>query len=93
MGTAKFVSDSQKGHLKVSFFGPFYSSYVVFHLEDDYSVALVCGASKDYCWILVKDPQKAGNELERYKKIAADHGFDVNRFVYPTQTMATPGQE
>src|SRR5690554_7009160 len=29
-GRAKFVGDSEVGHLKVSFFGPFYASYVVF---------------------------------------------------------------
>lgn len=28
-GRAKFVGDSDVGHLKVSFFGPFYGSYVV----------------------------------------------------------------
>ncbi|WP_082888473.1 lipocalin family protein [Marinobacter sp. LQ44] len=38
-GRAKFVGDSEVGHLKVSFFGPFYASYVVFELDDDYSTA------------------------------------------------------
>ena len=39
VGKAKLVSDKQIGHLKVSFFGPFYGSYVIFHLAPDYSVA------------------------------------------------------
>ncbi|WP_445468635.1 lipocalin family protein [Marinobacter shengliensis] len=38
-GRAKFVGDSNVGHLKVSFFGPFYGSYVVFGLDEDYSTA------------------------------------------------------
>ncbi|MEW8026267.1 MAG: lipocalin family protein, partial [Candidatus Thiodiazotropha sp.] len=32
-GKAFFVDEVSKGHLKVSFFGPFYSSYVIFELD------------------------------------------------------------
>lgn len=35
-GRAVFVDDEANGHLKVSFFGPFYASYVVFRLDEDY---------------------------------------------------------
>lgn len=32
-GKAYFVNEADKGHLKVSFFGPFYGSYIVFELD------------------------------------------------------------
>merc|ERR1711916_46831 len=32
-GRAYFVRDEQQGYLKVSFFGPFYGSYVVYELD------------------------------------------------------------
>jgi apolipoprotein D and lipocalin family protein len=32
-GKAYFVRDSNEGYLKVSFFGPFYGSYVIFELD------------------------------------------------------------
>ena len=32
-GKAYFVSDETEGYLKVSFFGPFYGSYVIFELD------------------------------------------------------------
>jgi apolipoprotein D and lipocalin family protein len=32
-GKAFFVDETDSGHLKVSFFGPFYGSYIVFELE------------------------------------------------------------
>ena len=34
-GKAFFVGKSSEGYLKVSFFGPFYGSYVVFELDKD----------------------------------------------------------
>jgi apolipoprotein D and lipocalin family protein len=86
MGKAKFVSAKQIGHLKVSFWGPFYSSYVIFHLESDYSVAVVCGSSKDYCWILAKNPTLSAEDLTRYRKIAEENGFAVERFIYTSGT-------
>lgn len=43
-GKAYFVDQETSGHLKVSFFGPFYGSYVVFELDqDDYQYSLSAG--------------------------------------------------
>ncbi|MEL6358666.1 MAG: lipocalin family protein, partial [Bacteroidota bacterium] len=86
VGKAKFVADKHIGHLKVSFFGPFYGSYVVFHLEPDYSVAMVCGNSREYCWILARKPFLAPEELSKYQKIAQKNGFAVDRFIYPAHS-------
>ena len=41
-GKAYFVGDKSTGHLKVSFFGPFYGSYIIFELDKrDYQYAFV----------------------------------------------------
>ncbi len=84
-GKAKFVADEKIGHLKVSFWGPFYSSYVVFYLANDYSVAMVCGSGRSYCWILARSPILSSADLAKYRSIAEDHGFAVENFKY------TPG--
>ncbi|HAS6145223.1 TPA: lipocalin, partial [Vibrio vulnificus] len=43
-GKAYFVNGDSEGYLKVSFFGPFYGSYVVFALDKtDYQYAFVSG--------------------------------------------------
>lgn len=56
-GKAYFVEKPEIGHLKVSFFGPFYSSYVIFELDKaNYQYALVSGADRDYFWILARQP-------------------------------------
>jgi apolipoprotein D and lipocalin family protein len=83
VGKAKPVKDATTAHLKVSFFGPFYASYIVFYLENDYSVALVSGSNKDYCWILARKPVLTPQELEKYCNIAKEHGFAAERFIYP----------
>ena len=87
VGKARFVADEQVGHLKLSFWGPFYSSYVIFYLEADYSVAMVCGSSKDYCWILSKNKALSAEVLAKYLKIAEERGFAVERFIYTSGTI------
>lgn len=55
-GKAYFVDDSTVGHLKVSFFGPFYGSYIIFSIGNDYEYALVTSYNKDYLWLLSREP-------------------------------------
>ena len=53
VGKAYFVKGSNIGYLKVSFFGPFYGSYIIFELDhENYGYSLVCGPSKSYLWIV-----------------------------------------
>ncbi|MEM9417320.1 MAG: lipocalin family protein [Bacteroidota bacterium] len=94
VGKAKLVSDKQIGHLKIAFIkfsliGHIYGSYVVFHLEPDYSVAMVCGESRDYCLILARKPVLEKKELAKYLKIAQENGFEVDKFIYPSPILVT----
>ncbi len=86
IGKAKFVSDREMGHLKVSFWGPFYGSYVIFYLEADYSVAIVCGARRDFCWILAREPILPAEDLAKYLRIAQENGFAIENFVCSIQS-------
>lgn len=82
-GRAVFVGEPNKAHLKVSFFGPFYSSYVVFYLEPDYSVALVSGYNKEYFWILARQPSLTDTQLGNCLQRAQEAGFAVDNLIYP----------
>ncbi|MGR5062627.1 lipocalin family protein [Photobacterium sp. DNB22_13_2] len=86
-GRAVFVGEDDKAHLKVSFFGPFYSSYVVFFLEPDYSVALVSGYNTDYLWLLAREPVLDEAQIDRYIAIAKQAGFETERLLYPDQSQ------
>lgn len=79
------VNQPNIGHLKVSFFGPFYGSYIIFALEDDYSAALVSSYNYDYLWILAREKDISPELLHRYLALAKQAGFDTNKLIYPQQ--------
>ncbi len=82
-GKAYFVDRSDQGYLKVSFFGPFYGSYVVLALDrDGYQYSLVCGPDKSYLWILARRPDLDKVVLESLVAKAAAAGFDTSRLIY-----------
>ena len=84
-GKAKFVGISNTANLKVSFFGPFYGSYVVFYLEPDYSTALVSGYNTDYFWLLSRNKSLAQEKVKYYLSIAKQKGFDISQIIFPEQ--------
>jgi len=82
-GKAYFVNHPNQGFLKVSFFGPFYGSYVILELDQqNYSYALVCGPDKSYLWILARDPRLDEEIKKRLIAKAAASGFDTNKLIY-----------
>lgn len=81
-GKAYFVDKADIGHLKVSFFGPFYSSYVIFELDKvNYQYALVSGADKDYFWILARQPNPDKVLLEKLIEQAQSAGFATDKLI------------
>ncbi len=87
-GTAKFVGPDDTGHLKVSFFGPFYSSYVVFSLDQEYQVAYVSGYNQNYLWLLARTPTVSAPEKARFVSAAKERGFDVSGLIWVSQDPA-----
>ena len=85
-GKAKFVGDVNVGHLKVSFFGPFYSSYIVFYLDDDQQNAFVTGASKDYLWWLSRTKNYTENQKATFLKEVKKRGFDIDEIIWVNQS-------
>ncbi|WP_449285307.1 lipocalin family protein [Marinobacter sp. PE14] len=88
-GRAVFVEDENTGHLKVSFFGPFYASYVVFELDkDEYSYAYVTGYNRDYLWFLSRTPEVSEEAIEAFKDRAGAEGFDLEELIIVDQSLA-----
>ncbi|MBZ0335384.1 lipocalin family protein [Marinobacter sp. AL4B] len=85
-GRAVFVGDSHVGHLKVSFFGPFYGSYVVFELEkENYSRAYLTSYNRDFLWFLSRTPEVSEDELEAFKARAVAEGFELGELIVVEQ--------
>lgn len=80
-GRARFASERDIGHLGVSFFGPFYSSYVIFELDPDYRYALVAGSRRCCLWILAREPQLPDDTLHHLKQRLRAEGFDPNALI------------
>lgn len=85
-GKASFVNSDSEGYLKVSFFGPFYGSYVVFELDHQgYQYAFVSGPDTDYLWLLARTPTVSDAVLKKFVDMAGAMGFDTKKLIYVQQ--------
>ncbi|MCA4024036.1 lipocalin family protein [Vibrio vulnificus] len=85
-GKAYFVNGDSEGYLKVSFFGPFYGSYVVFALDKtDYQYAFVSGPNTDYLWLLARTPTVDQSLIDAFVAMAKERGFDTERLIFVEQ--------
>ncbi|PTN10929.1 lipocalin family protein [Nitrosomonas aestuarii] len=82
-GKAYFLGTRNEGHLKVSFFGPFYGSYVIFDLDhENYQYAFVSGYNTSYLWLLSRTPTVSQTLKERFIQKSSDLGFDTNSLIF-----------
>lgn len=89
-GKAYFVTDNDKGHLKVSFFGPFYGSYVVFELDKEaYQYAFVAGYNTSYLWLLSRNPTVSNELIEKFIKKSKALGFNTDDIILVNQDHST----
>lgn len=81
-GKALFVGDKGTAHLKVSFFGPFYGSYIVFELDqENYEYALVAGPNRQYLWMLARKPVIDEGLYQQLVDIAERNGYDTSKLI------------
>ncbi len=83
-GRGYLVGKDNIGQLKVSFFGPFYGSYIIFYLDDQ--AAYVTSNTKNYLWYLSRTPKVTKKQLDHFKAYAKKHGFAVDQLIIVDQT-------
>ena len=82
-GKAYFVRNPEEGYLKVSFFGPFYASYVIFELDKrNYQYAWVTSSDKSYLWFLSRTPVVDKDHLQNFIAKANELGFDTDQLIF-----------
>ncbi|MCH8498875.1 MAG: lipocalin family protein [Marinobacter sp.] len=82
-GTAKFAGEPSVGHLRVSFWGPFYASYVVAALDKKgYQYALVTGPNHRYLWVLSRTPELPDEVRDALVEKADNLGFAVGDLIW-----------
>ena len=75
----------QPGLLRVAFFWRFYSDYRILMLSDDYSLALISGASDKYLWIMSRKSQITDDQKEAVLREATARGFDTTKLIWVNQ--------
>lgn len=86
-GKAYFVGDDDTAHLKVSFFGPFYGSYVVFYLDESYQFAFISSYNKDYLWLLSRTPEVDQKTKDLFLQEAKNKGFNTDQLIWVNHTQ------
>ncbi|MBS7357787.1 MAG: lipocalin family protein [Bacteroidales bacterium] len=81
----KAKTTNTPGLLKVSFFWFFYSDYRILALDNDYQYALIGSKSKDYLWILSRNPIIDEGSLEEILTIATGLGYDTDKLIWVEQ--------
>ena len=76
--------------MKVSFFGPFYASYNVIALDENYKYALVAGQNLNYLWILSREKTIPESVKQEYLKIAEEVGYDTSKLIWVNQDKYSP---
>lgn len=85
-GKAFFVRGEDEGYFKVSFFGPFYGSYVIFEMDQDqYSYAFVTSHNKSYLWLLSRTPTVSDDLKKRFVDQSRSLGYDVDALIWVKQ--------
>ncbi len=85
-GKAKFADINTIGHLKVSFFGPFYGDYIIVEMDkENYQYALIVSNSYKYLWILSRTPQLDSDTIDKLLTKATDLGFDLSGLIMVEQ--------
>jgi len=86
IGKAYFVETENLGYLKVSFFGPFYGSYVIFELDkQDYQYAFVTSSKQSYVWFLSRSPTVSKELKRHFKEVLRQKGFDPKKLIWVNQ--------
>ncbi|MEZ5461725.1 lipocalin family protein [Dokdonella sp.] len=82
-GKAYLVGAQTEGYLKVSFFGPFYGSYVIFELDQqNYQYAFVSGPDTNYLWLLSRTPVVDEDVMQKFIAMSKARGFDTEKLIY-----------
>jgi len=93
-GKARFVRNPTEGYLKVSFFGPFYASYIIFDLDrENYRYALISGPDISYLWILSRQPTLEQETVDMLIGKARQAGFDTSALIFIEQAVDSSSAE
>ena len=82
-GIAFMMNEERSGWLKLSFFPPLYTSYIVFEIDqDNYQYAFVTGHNHQFLWLLSRSPVLDEALKSKFIKTAQSHGFKIDELIF-----------
>ena len=84
-GTAWRPDENNPGRLKVRFFWPFKSDYLVLDMAKDYSASLVTSSSGNLLWFLCRTPQMPEKTFDRFMGVVIQSGIDTTGLIMTVQ--------
>ncbi len=89
-GHAVFQGSSDTASLSVTFFWPFAGGYHVFALDQqDYGWAVISGPSRNYLWILARQPALSADVRNQLIGRARQLGFPVEQLIFVDHSPTT----
>jgi len=87
-GKAKFAVNDTTGHLKVSFFGPFYGDYIIFGMDKiNYQHAYVSGGKDNYLWLLARGPRISENIKNDFLAKSSALGYQTDELIWVDHSL------
>jgi len=80
--TAWIPDESCTGKLLVSFFRPIKSEYNIIKIdEENYSYAIITSSTKNYLWILSREPRISDRLYDDLIAYISANGFDISKII------------
>jgi len=92
LGRARVVDPLTNAKLRVAFFRPFWGDYWIVDLAPDYSYAVVGHPSRDYLWILSRQPTLPEPTYAEIVSRLSAQGYETGRLVRTRQPDAIGGR-
>lgn len=87
-GTAWIPDEACNGRLLVSFFRPIKSEYKIINLDkDNYSYAVITSGTKNYLWILSREPKISEELYTNLISFVSSKGFDTSKIIRVNQNV------
>ena len=63
----------------MQFIWPIKADYRIVYLDDDYQVTVIGRTSRDYVWIMAREPQVSSEKYSELERFVAELGYDIGQ--------------
>jgi apolipoprotein D and lipocalin family protein len=91
-GVAWVKDEQTNAHWKVRFYWPLTFDYYIIDLDEDYQNVAVAHPTREYGWIMSRQPRMSDDDYQTLLQVFADQGYDTAEFLRVPQFPEQVGQ-